>query len=118
MAEIRKRWSRAMILEATKRTSTGMIPDCTTGMGLSELDRSLARFRGILERKYQNDHDWGYTYIDSHTAKSYPLTPTMMKEWARAMHDGETNRDNPPGHWDSMWRIARLPFIHLALPLV
>jgi hypothetical protein len=53
--------------------------------GLSELDRSLARFRGILERKYQNDHNAGYTYIDPDAGTSHPLTPQMMKEWSRAM---------------------------------
>ena len=41
--------------------------------------------RGILEKKYGNDHDAGYTYIDSATGDSVPLTPFMMKEWARAM---------------------------------
>jgi len=40
---------------------------------------------GILEKKYANDHDAGYTYIDSAIGDSVPLTPFMMKEWARAM---------------------------------
>jgi hypothetical protein len=53
--------------------------------GLSELDRSLAHFRSILEKKYQNDHDSGYTYIDPSTGKSHPLSPQMMKEWSRSM---------------------------------
>jgi hypothetical protein len=42
---------------------------------MTDLERSLARFRGILEKRYQNDHDAGYTYIDLKTATLYPLTP-------------------------------------------
>src|ERR1700733_2784536 len=51
----------------------------------SKLELELARFRGILEKKYANDYDAGYTYIDPATGDSVPLTPFMMKEWARAM---------------------------------
>lgn len=50
-----------------------------------KLDYELARFRVLLEKKHANDHDAGYTYIDPVTATSIPLTPFMMKEWARAM---------------------------------
>ena len=53
--------------------------------GLTKFDSELARYRGILEKKYSNDHDAGYTYIDPVTSDSIPLTPFMMKEWARAM---------------------------------
>ena len=53
--------------------------------GLSKIDHELARFRGLLEKRYANDHDAGYTYIDPVTGDSTPLTPYMMKEWARAM---------------------------------
>jgi hypothetical protein len=45
----------------------------------------LARFRGLLEKKYSNDHDAGYTYIDPVSSDSIALTPFMMKEWARGM---------------------------------
>jgi hypothetical protein len=45
----------------------------------------LARFRGLLEKKYSNDHDAGYTYIDPVSSESIPFTPFMTKEWARAM---------------------------------
>jgi hypothetical protein len=38
-----------------------------------------------LEKEHANDHDVGYTYIDPIAAESIPLTPFMMKEWARAM---------------------------------
>lgn len=53
--------------------------------GLTKTDSELARLRGLLEKKYSNDYDAGYTYIDPVTSDSIPLTPFMMKEWARAM---------------------------------
>jgi hypothetical protein len=53
--------------------------------GLTKIDSELARLRGLLEKKYSNDHDAGHTYIDPATSESIPLTPFMMKEWARAM---------------------------------
>lgn len=53
--------------------------------GLTKIDFELARLRGLLEKKYANDHDAGYTYINSVNAESTPLTPFMLKEWARAM---------------------------------
>ena len=52
---------------------------------LTKIDSELARYRGLLEKKYSNDHDAGYTYIDPVSSISVPLTPFMMKEWARAM---------------------------------
>ncbi|KAJ7713399.1 hypothetical protein B0H16DRAFT_1341426 [Mycena metata] len=64
--------------------------------GLSELERSLARFRGILEKRWQNDHDAGYTYIDPDTGTSHPLLPQMMKEWTRAMVLAD--QGTPPEH--------------------
>lgn len=39
----------------------------------------------MLEKKYQNDHDNGYTYINNATGETIQLTPFMMKEWSRAM---------------------------------
>jgi hypothetical protein len=53
--------------------------------GLSKTEFDIARYRGLLEKQYGNDHDAGYTYIDPHTSESIALTPFMMKEWARAM---------------------------------
>jgi hypothetical protein len=53
--------------------------------GLTKLDSELACLYGLLEKKYSNDHDAGYTYINPITSDSIPLTPFMMKEWARAM---------------------------------
>lgn len=53
--------------------------------GLTKIDSELARLRGLLEKKYSNDFDAGYTYIDPVTSDSIPLTPFIMKEWARTM---------------------------------
>lgn len=39
----------------------------------------------MLEKKYATDHTSGYAYIDAVTATTIPLTPFMLKEWARAM---------------------------------
>ena len=50
-----------------------------------KLDSELAHYRGMLEQEYSNDSDAGYTYIDSMTSESIPLTSFMMKEWARAL---------------------------------
>ncbi|KAJ6448260.1 hypothetical protein C8R45DRAFT_1134350 [Mycena sanguinolenta] len=63
---------------------------------LSDLDWELARLRGMLEKKYQNSNNAGYTYIDPSTATTYPLTPQMMKEWCRAMYDGKATLNEPP----------------------
>ena len=52
---------------------------------LTKFDSELARYHGILEKKYSNDHDAGYTYIDPVTSDSILLTPFMIKEWAHAM---------------------------------
>ncbi len=49
------------------------------------MDSQLAHLRGLLEKKYANDHDSGYTYIDPVTSDLVPLTPFMMTEWSRAM---------------------------------
>jgi hypothetical protein len=56
-----------------------------TSIGLTKVNSELAHLRGLLEKKYSNDHDAGYTYIDLVTSDSVPLTPFMMKEWACAM---------------------------------
>ncbi|EDR14769.1 uncharacterized protein LACBIDRAFT_305815 [Laccaria bicolor S238N-H82] len=65
--------------------------------GLSKEEYDLAKERAKLKKKYQNDHDGGYTYIDA-TGVSIPLTPFMMKEWARALVDKDksVDIDNPP----------------------
>jgi hypothetical protein len=51
--------------------------------GLSEFDYGLARFRGLLERRYGNDSNGGYSFVCV-DGTTLPLTPLMMKEWARA----------------------------------
>jgi hypothetical protein len=53
--------------------------------GLTKIDFELAHLRGLLEKKYSNDHNAGYTYIDPVMSESILLTPFMMKEWAHAM---------------------------------
>ncbi|KAJ7936526.1 hypothetical protein B0H13DRAFT_2303564 [Mycena leptocephala] len=101
MGEIQKRWSRkrGQNQGSDEEDINGENPGLYDSNGLSELDRSLAHFRGILEKMYQNDHDSGYTYIDPKTEKAHPLSPQMMKEWSRSMHDGETDRGTPLTHW-------------------
>ncbi|KAM6491722.1 hypothetical protein JOM56_012762 [Amanita muscaria] len=66
--------------------------------GLTDFERELARFRRLLEKQYQNDHDASYTYINNTTGVSFPLTPVMMKEWARACvrYEGEATVKHPP----------------------
>ncbi|KAJ7085267.1 hypothetical protein C8R44DRAFT_651224 [Mycena epipterygia] len=104
MADIQKRWNRVHISKQGHAEGSdnedvyGDDPDLYDANGLSDLDRSLARLRGILEKRYQNDHDSGYTYIDPDSGKSHPLSPQMMKGWCRAMYDGEADRENPPKH--------------------
>jgi len=48
------------------------------------LERELGRIRGVLETKYANPTDGGYTYVTNEGEK-VPLTPGMMSEWARAI---------------------------------
>lgn len=58
--------------------------EISRGDATSDLDRQLARFRVLLEKKWGNDHDNTFTYIypDGTTLR---LTPHMIKEWARAL---------------------------------
>jgi hypothetical protein len=53
--------------------------------GLTKIDSKLACLHGLLEKIYSNDHNAGYTYVDPTTSDSIPLTPFIMKEWARAI---------------------------------
>ncbi|RDB20288.1 hypothetical protein Hypma_012690 [Hypsizygus marmoreus] len=64
--------------------------------GLTKLDLELARCRSLIEKRHQNDHDGGYTYVDASTGDSVALTPFMMKEWARAIYDGTATTAQPP----------------------
>ncbi|GLB45367.1 hypothetical protein LshimejAT787_2200300 [Lyophyllum shimeji] len=71
--------------------------------GLTEYERQIARTRRLLEKKHQNDHDSGYTYVTP--AGSLPLTPAMMKEWARSIYDGESTITQPPNN--SMFDLTK-----------
>jgi len=53
--------------------------------GLTKVDSELAHLCGLLKKEYSNNHDSGYTYIDAISSESIPLTPFMIKEWARAL---------------------------------
>ncbi|KAF8810644.1 hypothetical protein BYT27DRAFT_7209245 [Phlegmacium glaucopus] len=56
--------------------------------GKSGIERELGRIRGVLEKKYANPADSGYTYV--------ALTPSMMSEWARAIYDMDASANHPP----------------------
>jgi hypothetical protein len=52
--------------------------------GVTDLEKQLAHFRMLLEKKWGNDHDNSCTYIYP-DGTPLPLTPHMIKEWARAI---------------------------------
>jgi hypothetical protein len=52
---------------------------------MSKKDDELARLRGKLEKRWGNDSDSSYAYIDHITGQRFPLTPFMMDEWVRGM---------------------------------
>jgi hypothetical protein len=56
-----------------------------TFYGLTKPDSELAHYHGLLEKKYANNHNASYTYIDLVTSDSVLLTPFMMKKWACVM---------------------------------
>ncbi|KAG6913277.1 hypothetical protein DXG01_008213 [Tephrocybe rancida] len=60
-----------------------------------QLERELGRLRGLLEDKYRNPHDAGYTYRTD-DGDLLPLTPGMMKEWTRALYDHTATVALPP----------------------
>ncbi|KAJ8509197.1 hypothetical protein ONZ45_g8604 [Pleurotus djamor] len=62
--------------------------------GVTEEERAIARFRGLLEKEYGTDHDASYAYVGKH--ESFPLTPLMMSTWARAMYDGKATISQYP----------------------
>ncbi|KAF8870045.1 hypothetical protein CPB84DRAFT_1855828 [Gymnopilus junonius] len=57
--------------------------------GLRPIDRDLGRIRGLLEKKYRNPNDDGYTFI-ANDGERVPLTPGMISEWARCIYDGNS----------------------------
>jgi hypothetical protein len=52
--------------------------------GITELEKQLAHFRVLLEKKWGNELDNSCTYIYP-DGTLLPLTPHMIKEWARAI---------------------------------
>ncbi|KAG6910761.1 hypothetical protein DXG01_007648 [Tephrocybe rancida] len=60
-----------------------------------DIDRELARLRGELEDRFQNKHDSGYTFLTD-SGEPLPLTPLMMKEWARGLYDHSATFKMPP----------------------
>ena len=48
------------------------------------IERELARIRGLLEKRYSNPSDSGYTFVTDE-GKKIPLTPSMLSEWSRAV---------------------------------
>ncbi|KDR66659.1 hypothetical protein GALMADRAFT_216875 [Galerina marginata CBS 339.88] len=59
------------------------------------VDRELGRIRMLLEKKYANESDGGYTYTAGDSER-VPLTPAMMSEWVRAIYDAEATSKQPP----------------------
>jgi len=51
---------------------------------LTDLDRDLARIRGLLEQKWANDEDAGFSFIYTDGTR-LPLTPHMLFQWALAI---------------------------------
>ncbi|KAJ6553683.1 hypothetical protein B0H10DRAFT_2241856 [Mycena sp. CBHHK59/15] len=90
MTDIQKAWSACGSASGEENHSE----DPSLDTGLSALDLEFARIRGKLEKKYQNDHDSGYTYVG--WDETYPLTPLMMLEWAHTIYDGEVTTRDPP----------------------
>ncbi|KAJ7015875.1 hypothetical protein C8F04DRAFT_1408854 [Mycena alexandri] len=75
MGEIERKWRHGTNEGSDNEDVNGDDPGLYTN-GLSELDRSLARHRGVPSA----------------------YTPQMMKEWTRAMHDGVADQGTPPSH--------------------
>ncbi|KAJ7686295.1 hypothetical protein B0H17DRAFT_1204353 [Mycena rosella] len=115
MADIQRRWSgRGFNRGSDDEDVHGDNPSLYDSNGLSDLERELARLRMKLEKEYQNDHDAGYTYIDPNTGEACPLTPQMMKEWCRAMYDGQATVKEAPGFIRSFDPAKRQVALHPA----
>ncbi|KAJ7787718.1 hypothetical protein B0H14DRAFT_3579312 [Mycena olivaceomarginata] len=113
MADIQKRWSwRGFNRGSDDEDVHGDDPSLYDSNGLSDVERELARLRRKLEKKYQNDHDAGYTYVDPDTAESFLLTPQLMKEWCRSMYDGEATINKPPSFVASFDPAKRQVALH------
>ncbi|KAJ7355940.1 hypothetical protein DFH08DRAFT_803871 [Mycena albidolilacea] len=108
MADVQKRWNK----HGNRSDDDDEDADLFDSNGLSDLEKELARLRGKLEKKYQNDHDAGYTYIDSETGESYPLTPQMIKEWCHAMYDGDATASKAPSFITGFDPVKRQVALH------
>jgi hypothetical protein len=62
-----------------------LVPTPFGADGITEFESQLARFRILLEKKWGHDHDNSVTYFPPDGSYSLPLTPHMLKEWARAL---------------------------------
>ncbi|KAJ7729561.1 hypothetical protein B0H16DRAFT_1330360, partial [Mycena metata] len=113
MADIQKHW-RGVRCSSHGSDNEDEDADLYDSNGLSNLDRELARLRGKLEQKYQNDHDVGFTYIDPDSGTSVPLTPQMIKEWCCAIYDGEATTAELPEFIMSFNPDKRKVALHLA----
>jgi len=52
---------------------------------MNKKDEELAHLRGKLEKRWGNDSDSSYAYLDPISGQRFPLTPFMMDEWVRGM---------------------------------
>ncbi|KAL4260515.1 hypothetical protein AB1N83_010042 [Pleurotus pulmonarius] len=80
MSDVRKSWDK----EGTSRAGADD-NDEESASGLSDEEVIIAHYRGVLEKKYGNDHDKSYTYIGPN--ETFRLTPLMMAAWARALYE-------------------------------
>ncbi|KAF7795175.1 hypothetical protein EIP86_006324 [Pleurotus ostreatoroseus] len=62
------------------------------------LEVQLARIRLLLEKEWKNENDeLVYKHVDANGRTiEVPLTPFMVKEWARAIYDGVATKREPP----------------------
>ncbi|KAF9238400.1 hypothetical protein BU15DRAFT_75336 [Melanogaster broomeanus] len=79
--------------------------------GANDLDLRLARWRIMLEKKHQNDHGNGFTYIGP--LGVLPLTPAMILDWCHALDAGEATLSTPP-NIDSFNVAYKAPALHPA----
>ncbi|KIK36703.1 hypothetical protein CY34DRAFT_26258 [Suillus luteus UH-Slu-Lm8-n1] len=63
--------------------------------GASELEREIAHYQRLIIKKWGNDYDNSIMYIHA-SGMEIPCTPAMVKDWARAMYDGEATTSMPP----------------------
>ncbi|KAG1811314.1 hypothetical protein EV424DRAFT_1542605 [Suillus variegatus] len=79
--------------------------DCTT-----ELDHEIAHYRRLIIKKWGNSYDNSVTHVHQ-SGMEIPCTPAMIKDWARAMYDGEATTTVPP-NIPSFDPVKREPALH------